>query len=494
MKRLAFDALCTSTVVSEAQALVGAQVTGVGAHGKAAIALVLRRDAERGLLILSAAAEYPCAFVSRERIALADSEFSDRLAHRLKGRTLSAVQQIGFDRAVEITLDHGTLRLYAFLFGVHANLVLASEEGKVIAALRKADAFRAGSPLTHQQPRVASLQQALERRDAGGSWALKLAFDQHDHQAVLDAVRHASGYMHPEGAYPLPFHQSAERRKSFSSAVAELFATVERERAEKEREKAVALLQKEIKGKELALRQVQVALDAGDRARELQVQAELLLAYQHQVKEGAAELRTVGYEGEEVVIPLDPTLSPVANAERLFSKARRAKAARKDLLARRHALSEEIESLCKRFRSVVQGEVELTPKPKRREQRPYEGHKIREIQDPRGFAVLWGMNAEANDYLTRRIAKPNDLWLHARGATGSHVVIRTNNQPDRVPRDTILFAAHIAARNSSQKHASLVPVAYTLAKHVRRPRHAPPGTVMLSREKVIFVRPALGKQ
>jgi predicted ribosome quality control (RQC) complex YloA/Tae2 family protein len=493
MTRLPFDALCAAAVVSEAQSLLGAQVTGVGAPSQSAVALVLRRGTDRGVLVLSAAVEYPCAFVLRERLDLDKSDFSERLGRHLKGKELSGIRQLGFDRAVEVAFEPGSLRLFAFLFGTHANLVLATEEGKVITTLRKADAFRVGSVIAVESPRVGSLSEALERRDAGASAPLLLALERHGAEAVLRSVAESSGYVHPEGAYPLPLSPEAERSESFSTAVAAMFTAVERERVERRKEQAVARLKKAIEAKERALAQVQAAIRLGDRARDLQVQAELLLAYQHQVPEGATEFRAVGYDGEEVVIPLDPKLTPVENAERLFAKARRAKLGRTELLARRNTLQREVQSLRQRLESPDIEEI-LTPshqKPKRREDRPYEGQKIRETQDPRGFVVLWGMNAEANDYLTRRVAKPNDLWLHARGATGAHVVIRTNNQPERVPRDTLLFAAHIAARNSSQKHASLVPVAYTLAKYVRRPRHAPPGTVELSREKVLFVRPEL---
>lgn len=495
MKRLPFDALCTAAVVIEAQPLIGGQVSGVGAAGQAAVALVLRRRRERGLLVLSASGEYPCAFVTRERLALDKSDFSEQLARHLKGKALSGIRQLGFDRAIELTFEPDLLRLYAFLFGTHANLVLASEAGKVIATLRKADAFRIGAVIKPEPPRAESLEEALKSRDSGGSAALALALQMHGEQTVLRAVAEASGYLHPEGAYPLAVSASGEPRESFSDAVAAVFTTVERERAQKQQEQAIARLKKEVEAKERALAQVEAAIQAGDRARDLQIRAELLLAYQHQVPEGATEFKAMGYDGEEVTIPLDPNLSPVENAERLFAKARRAKSGRAGLIARREELQRQIESMRQRLESMDIGEIPITSttKRKRRRDRPYEGHKIRETQDPRGYEVLWGMNAEANDYLTRRVAKPNDLWLHARGATGSHVVIRTNNQPDRVPRDTILFAAHIAARNSSQKHASLVPVAYTLAKYVRRPRHAPPGTVTLSRERVLFVRPGLEK-
>jgi putative ABC transport system ATP-binding protein len=87
--------------------------------------------------------------------------------------------------------------------------------------------------------------------------------------------------------------------------------------------------------------------------------------------------------------------------------------------------------------------------------------------------VLVGENAAANDFLLTRIAKPNDWWLHVRTGTGAHVIIRTENQPQRVPRSTLEFAARLAAQHSADKHARLVEVDYTLRKYVRKPKGAP---------------------
>jgi hypothetical protein len=68
---------------------------------------------------------------------------------------------------------------------------------------------------------------------------------------------------------------------------------------------------------------------------------------------------------------------------------------------------------------------------KRAEKDPFEGHRIRVHLSPDGYQVLVGENAEANDYLLTRVARPNDWWLHVRAGTGAHVIIRTNNQPER---------------------------------------------------------------
>ncbi|MCF8216408.1 MAG: NFACT RNA binding domain-containing protein [Chlorobium sp.] len=98
-----------------------------------------------------------------------------------------------------------------------------------------------------------------------------------------------------------------------------------------------------------------------------------------------------------------------------------------------------------------------------------------------------GKNAKNNEQLTFAFAKPNDIWLHARGCSGSHCVLRGVSLQQK---EEIRKAAEYAARHSAAKHSELVPVMYTLKKHVRRSKHLPPGQVKLDREEVILVSPA----
>lgn len=77
---------------------------------------------------------------------------------------------------------------------------------------------------------------------------------------------------------------------------------------------------------------------------------------------------------------------------------------------------------------------------------------------PGGFRVLYGTNATSNDYLTTRFAKPNDWWLHVRGAASAHVVLVAGKTPDRVPLADLMFAAEVAVHNSPSKHSSYVAV------------------------------------
>jgi predicted ribosome quality control (RQC) complex YloA/Tae2 family protein len=108
-----------------------------------------------------------------------------------------------------------------------------------------------------------------------------------------------------------------------------------------------------------------------------------------------------------------------------------------------------------------------------------------------GFEVWAGKNSANNDLLTLRYAKPDDLWFHARGGSGSHVVLKAHSgkgEPGKRAREQ---AAGIAAYYSKMKTSGTVAVAMTEKAFVRKPRGSAPGTVVIEREKVIFAQPAL---
>ena len=107
-----------------------------------------------------------------------------------------------------------------------------------------------------------------------------------------------------------------------------------------------------------------------------------------------------------------------------------------------------------------------------------------------GWIVLAGRNDTDNDYLSLRMAAPNDWWFHVRGLPGSHVILRvpSGQEPDR---NILKMAAAIAAYHSKARQGGIVPVSATRARYVTKPRGAKPGTVHIRKEIVLKVRPAL---
>lgn len=109
--------------------------------------------------------------------------------------------------------------------------------------------------------------------------------------------------------------------------------------------------------------------------------------------------------------------------------------------------------------------------------------------DVDGYEVLVGKGARENDRLTFREAAPQDLWLHAAGYAGSHVVVR---KPERgeVPREVVEVAARLAAYHSKAREArGKVEVHLCRAGDVRKPRGFPPGMVQLRRWESVRVYP-----
>jgi predicted ribosome quality control (RQC) complex YloA/Tae2 family protein len=115
-----------------------------------------------------------------------------------------------------------------------------------------------------------------------------------------------------------------------------------------------------------------------------------------------------------------------------------------------------------------------------------------EYQLPGGWKVLVGRTDADNDYLSLRVARPDDWWFHVRGMPGSHVILQ--GPPGEEPnRQTLKRAAAIAAYHSKAREAGVVAVSCTRARYVTKPRDAKVGTVQIRKEVVFKVRPALGE-
>ena len=113
----------------------------------------------------------------------------------------------------------------------------------------------------------------------------------------------------------------------------------------------------------------------------------------------------------------------------------------------------------------------------------------RRFVSPNGYIVLVGRTASDNDVLTFKIASPNDFWLHVAAESGSHVVVRNPQGAASLPRETLRFAAGLAARYSRARSGGKVAVHVTRRSDVRKPRGLPPGKVTISHFKTVHAAP-----
>ena len=116
--------------------------------------------------------------------------------------------------------------------------------------------------------------------------------------------------------------------------------------------------------------------------------------------------------------------------------------------------------------------------------------KVAEYELPGGWKVLAGRTDADNDRLSLKVARQNDWWFHVRGMPGSHVILQGPDEaePDR---QTLEQAAAIAAYHSKARGGGVVGVSCTQARYVSKPRGAKPGTVEITHERVLKVRPGI---
>ncbi len=229
--------------------------------------------------------------------------------------------------------------------------------------------------------------------------------------------------------------------------------------------------------------------------------ADLIMAHLTQIPAGATQVEVEDFyqPGQRRVIKLKPTETPQRTAQNLYRKAKNQQRETQELAAR----AERREADAFRALELLDELAALPPDELRplRQWRKQQGLDAATVAraaaaelpfkvfEDSGFTILVGRNAVNNDLLTQRYAHKDDLWLHAKDVTGSHVIIRQRpGQP--VPAPVLERAAQLAAWYSRRQNDSLCPVTYTPKKYVRKPRGAKPGQVAVEREKVLLVVPA----
>jgi predicted ribosome quality control (RQC) complex YloA/Tae2 family protein len=219
---------------------------------------------------------------------------------------------------------------------------------------------------------------------------------------------------------------------------------------------------------------------------------DLLMANLHKVAKRAKSITLPNfYDDTEITVKLNPDFSPQKNAERYYRKAKNEAKEIATLTANIKDKGALILKLKTNLSEIEKSDnIKLLQKWKPRHQKsnpevvlPYKEY----FMD--GYRILVGKNAKHNDTLTLKIAKKDDLWLHAKDVSGSHVVIK--QIPGRnFPEYIIEKAAQLAAFYSKRKTDSLCPVLYTPKKYVRKKKGTPFGVVFVEKEKVVLVEPS----
>ena len=236
----------------------------------------------------------------------------------------------------------------------------------------------------------------------------------------------------------------------------------------------------------------------------LRVYGELIKANLYSIKNGSEFAEVVNYYDSElktVKIPLNPAISPSANANKYFKDYKKSYTAEQTLTALIEKDRKELEYFDAVLDSInrsstlsdlqeIREELEETGYIKRTKDKRKKGNSnsaFKEYTSEEGYRILVGKNNKQNDLITTQIASKLDLWFHTKDIAGSHVLVMSGGK--EVSDQTVLQAATLAAKNSKAAASSKVAVDYTPIKFVKKPNGAKPGMVIYTTNKTIFVNP-----
>jgi predicted ribosome quality control (RQC) complex YloA/Tae2 family protein len=268
---------------------------------------------------------------------------------------------------------------------------------------------------------------------------------------------------------------------------------------------------------------LQRELAASEEATRYRLQGDLLLAHQHEVQQGMGSVMLQNYftgdENEMVTVQLDPRFDAVGNANRMFNKYHKLRRALELIPAQIEQNNAELATIEQLLADLalaetpaevvlVKAEVQaagylrgkvddkkaLKAAKKSKGGKQAKGKAVPpgggvplHIQSDDGFTLLVGKNSRQNEDVTFHQATTNDIWLHARGIPGAHVIIKAAGR--EVPRRTLEQAAQLAAYYSQARGNTSVAVDHTQQRYVRHMKGGGPGMVIYERERTIYAEP-----
>ncbi len=304
-----------------------------------------------------------------------------------------------------------------------------------------------------------------------------------------------------------PIRQYGDTRQADSfCALLDMYYTV-RDRNDAMRQKSGAVrktvtnLCQRLKRK-IALQEKEL-LATYDRERLRQL-GDILTANIHRIQKGQTCISCEDFYDENMApidIPLSPILSPQQNAAKFYKDYTRMKNAEKELTKQLSLAREELHYLQSVLDELSRADTEQALEEIRRELQDggyvkadagkKRGKQSRlapmRFESTDGYAIYVGRNNHQNDELTFKMARKDDLWLHASKVHGSHVIIACAGVTP--PDNTITQAAQLAAHYAETAGGQNIAVDVTSVKQVKRIPSGKPGMVIYHTYRTVIANP-----
>lgn len=541
---MAFDGLFTAAVNQELQQLRTGRITRVHQPNTQELMLHIRAGGQNHKLLFSIHPSYARVHLTYESIDNPPTPplFCMMMRKHIEGGFIEKVEQIEADRIIQFTIrskdeigDDTSRILIMEIMGRHSNLTLVNgDTSKIIETMKhlppSMNSYRTMMPgqdyiyppkqdkenpftLANSAELPASAEEwmanfqgvaklhatELASRDGQDAYDFLMSFMRGGDQPGSTEVGGKTVF----SASPL-LHLETEWMPA--ATLGHLLDRVYYQKAERDRVKQQAgdlerWLVNERKKLTTKKKKLQADLTRAENLQEDQKKGELLMGNLHAITKGMKEISVIDYYDENqgtIVIALNPKKTPSQNAQNYFHRYTKAKTALQEVRAQIDKTDSELIYLDEVMRQLEQAspsDIEEI-----REELMDQGYlkkrakaKAKKESKPKpeayissdGTAISVGKNNKQNDFLTFKLAKRTDTWLHTKDIPGSHVVIHAESPSE----ETIHEAAVLAAYFSKARDSSSVPVDFTEIRHVKKPNGSKPGFVIYFEQKTVFVTP-----
>ncbi len=279
-----------------------------------------------------------------------------------------------------------------------------------------------------------------------------------EEETTLEALRHVdifSSYREVQvGVKLLPLKQAPYKAKDYPiNDIKEFLFSVYKQRNEQKltslKKQKLLFLQKKFDRLQKIFNALASQEELKNRAREKEMQGNLVLANIHLVKPYEKCLHVKDYNGDDVEIVLDELFSSAPEIARHFFKvSKKAKQKLQKLHIERSSLEQKMEFLRHYMHTTQQAgsvaEINLLFPEKKQKKKIKQDESIEQFVIS-GYKVMLGKSERGNILLLKK-ARAKDIWLHLKDRPSAHVIITTDRQS--LPKDIIYEAAKLCVNFS----------------------------------------------
>ena len=530
---MALDGIIINKIKEDLEAYLPIRINRISQTSATETVFNVHADNVRTNLVISLHSNYNHICLSKKNYTTYNdpSTFVMVLRKHLLNGIIYRIEQFGYDRYLLLHVrarnelyDEKEYVLSVELMGKYANLILVSDENRIIDALKKIPPYEntrrtilpgAVFTLPEKQdkqdpyrPSEINFDESLVNQIQGFSKLLenevRYRMSSLTYEEIMKQVKE-SRYLYLTGVsdkyefhvIPLTHLEKEAVQWNIQEGLDEVYyRDDEKERIRNISDDLFKVVRRQIKHFETKIRKLNVSLEEALNLQGDKENGDLLYTCENLEQKGLKQIEVSDFNGEMKQISLDPKLSIKGNANRyysLYQKKRKGKGHIEEQIGIAENELEYFESISEQLSIAdyadaldIREELSRYGYLKKSISKNKKKKKVNLYQiSVDGYVITFGKNNIQNSFLSFEYAHSNDTWFHAKQFHGSHVTVNTDKPSEKIIR----ICANLAAYYSKGRYSSSVPVDYCLVRDLKKVKGAKSGFVTFKNYKTIYIDP-----